>query len=945
MVANAESTSNPTPVMTRLRETAEDNFSGEDDLPDWIEIENLSSSPFELGGYHLSNSTRTPTEWQIPANTIVPASGHLIVFASDVEVRDATLDEYGSVHADFKLSLSSEYVALTGPAGDVLDSIDYPDQVAGVSYGVSTAGELGFLTTASPGAANSAAFVGLTPDTQFSVDRGILTEPVSVEITTADPAFEIRYTFDGSIPSMTNGVVYTEPITIDRTTTLRAATVRDGYLTQDVDTQSYLFLDQVIQQSATPTTGPNSSPVSYPAEWRSFAADYEMDTEVTQDPQYADQLLEALTSLPTMSLTLPMDDIFGRDGLYSNPGSRNEEAASAEWILPDGSAGFQIDAGLRMQGGASRNPEHVKHSLSLRFREGYGAGQLDFPLFEGSPVTTFDSVHLRARYNNSWIHWDQGQRNRGQMIRETFMRESMRAAGEIAAGHGRFTHLYLNGIYWGVYEVHERQDASHFANYFGGEAHEYQATNANSGVDGPVRQPHAELLDTIETLDWDAIQQVLDVDNQIRYAVLLQYGGNQDLKTDGNWRSAGGGSANAPWQFFVWDAERVLENVNQRGTQPIGDLMGMVRDLVQVEEYRIRFADILHELFYNDGPLTAEAAGARYARIADSLDEALIAESARWGDLKQNDPLTLNDEWITERDRVLNDYLPFRSDVVLENFRTRDDLFYRPRNDDPSFMLYPMTDAAEFLVDGQRQHGGFLGGGSLTVTNPNGEVGTIYYTVDGTDPRMVGGAVNPDAVEYSGVPIAVDGATRVRMRVLNGEEWSAITDATFITEAPADATNIRIAEINYNPHSARTDAGELNTGDRDFEFIELKNISDAAINLQGLEFAQVNIDGNVEGVVYRFGAHSVAPGESTLVVRNREAFMSRYETPGVVFDFATRADDFGTTGQWDDGSLSDGGETVTLLDSAGQIVQQVTYNDRGDWPERADGNGFIVAVD
>ena len=932
-------------IETRVRASIEDDFRGDEDQPDWIEIENLSTSPFDLGGYHLSNDQRIAQQWQFPAGSIVPANGHLLVFASDIEVRDPMLDEQGIVHTDFKLSLNGEYVALTSPNGAVLDEFEYPDQVPGVSYGLPSGAESrDYLVNPTPGTENSTAYMGLTPDTSFSVDRGYFTDPFTMEISTSDPAFEIRYTLDGTIPSATNGTVYSEPITVDRTTTLRAATVRDGYLTRDVDTQTYLFLDQVINQSAAPTTGPSTSPVSFPESWRSLTADYELDTEITTDPQYADKMMEALTSLPSLSVTLPMEDIFGDDGLYSNPSRTTEEATSAEFLRQDGTVGFQIDAGLRMQGGASRNVEHVKHSLSLRFREQYGAGELEYPLFDGSPVTTFNSIHLRARYNNSWIHWDQGQRNRGSMIREMWMRETMLAAGEVAAGHGRYVHLYLNGIYWGVYEMHERQDASHYANYFGGESHEYSATNANLGVDGVQRRPHEQLTDIVESLDWEQIQQVLDIDNHIRFSIVHQYGGNQDLKSDGNWRSAGAGTAGVPWQFYVWDAERVLENVNQRGTQPIGDLLGMTRDLLNIEEYRIRFADIVHELFFNGGALTAEETGQRWARLADSLDEALIAESARWGDLKQPNPLTLNDEWITERDRLLTEYFPARTDVVLENFRTRDDTFFRPRGDDVGYTLYPLTDAPEFLVGGQRQHGGFLNDQMLSIVNPNGDVGTVYFTVDGSDPRMVGGAVNPDAMVFAGEPIAIDGSARVRMRVLNDTEWSAISDATFSTEAPADSTNLTISEINYHPHSARPDAGEPNVRDREFEFIELRNTSDAAINLQGLQFIQTNVNGDTEGIVYRFGSHSLAPGASTLVVRNREAFLARYGSPDVEFDFASRADSTGTVGQWDDGSLGDGGEQITLVNAEGQVVQQLTYDDAGIWPDRADGDGSTLEL-
>ncbi len=838
------------------------------------------------------------------------------------------------MHASFKLSLESEYLAFADPQGNVIDEAlaFYPDQVPNVAYGLQSDGTPGYLLQATPGAANAAAYAGLVADTRFSVDRGYYNQPIEVAISTSMPQAQIRYTFDGSAPASDSGYVYDGPITIDRTTTLRAAAFRDGYLTANVDTQTYLFADQIIHQAPAPTTGPSDRPVGFPDRWRTTIADYEMDPEIIDNPAYSSKMHDALDSAARVVVDSSPEDLFESSGLYANPQSLAEEAVSAELIFSDGTAGFQIDAGARMQGGASRNAEHYKHSMSLRFREDYGHDELQFPLFEDSSVSHFDSIHLRARYNNSWIHWDQGQRNRGSMIREMWMRDTMLAAGEVAAGHGRYVHLYLNGIYWGVYEMHERQDASHYASYFGGDAYQYDATNANAIVDG-TRDSWQAMQDAVGSQDWDLIQQKLDVDNQIRFTIVNRYGGNQDLKSDGNWRMAGGGLADAPWQFYIWDAERVLENVNQRGTQPVSDLLGLLRDLDDIPEYMMRFADIVHEMFFNDGALTPENTAARWMKHANELDVAIIGESARWGDMRpdrgQRKPLERDVEWIAEQNRLMESYFPQRSDVVLQQFRGS---------------LYPVTDAPEFLVNQQRQHGGVvLEGDVLSVLNPNGNVGTIYYTMDGSDPRQVGGAVNPTAQIYTGEPLAVVGNTRIRMRILNGEEWSAISDATFVTEPLADATNLRISEINYHPHPAETELGEPPVDERDFEFIEVQNVSDVPINLDGVQLKQVNVDGQTEGVTYSFASHVLQPGQMAVVVRNLDAFAARYNRLGAAISLAPGSDGVGgPSGQFGGGSLSNGGERLTLIDAAGDTIQQIDYGDNGSWPDRADGQGSTL---
>ena len=178
--------------------------------------------------------------------------------------------------------------------------------------------------------------------------------------------------------------------------------------------------------------------------------------------------------------------MFANGGLYDNPKSTSmEKETSAELIYPDGANGFQIDAGLKMQGGASRNTGNSpKHSMSLRFRQQYGPGHLDFPLYDGSSVDSFNSLQIRAVYNNSWIHWSSGQRSIGSLIRDQWARDVQLAMGQADAGQGMYIHLYIDGLYWGVHMLQERQEASHYAAYNGGNEDTLDALNSGSAIDG-----------------------------------------------------------------------------------------------------------------------------------------------------------------------------------------------------------------------------------------------------------------------------------------------------------------------------------------------------------------------------------------------------------------------------------------------------------------------------
>ena len=132
-----------------------------------------------------------------------------------------------------------------------------------------------------------------------------------------------------------------------------------------------------------------------------------------------------------------------------------------ELINPDGSKGFQEECGIKMHGGGSREQsKEKKHPLRLVFKAEYGGSKLNFQLFPDSPVTEFDTIDLRSDYNNHWTHmYDNAQRARGTLTRDALFKDVQAAMGAVSS-HSRFVHLYINGLYWGVYNPCERPEAA-----------------------------------------------------------------------------------------------------------------------------------------------------------------------------------------------------------------------------------------------------------------------------------------------------------------------------------------------------------------------------------------------------------------------------------------------------------------------------------------------------
>lgn len=784
-------------------------------------------------------------------------------------------------------------------------------------------GTSGYFAIPTPGAANSPTQIqGFVADTKFSHDRGYYTDPFNLTITTKTLNASIYFTTDGTPPSPSNGTLYTAPIPVSDTSTIRALATRENLQPTNVDTQTYLFVNDIVRQTR---------PATYPTTWAGAAADYDMDPDIVNDPDYSDLFDEAFAALPSLSLVFDPDALFHpATGIYQNPQSQGdawERPLSAEFMVPDSSEpGFQINAGVRIQGGSSRNPDTPKHSLSLRFRAEYGDSKLNYPLYKNSPngdtaVETFDLLQLRPEYNFGWMHrhWyqaDYALYGRDQWTSDVF--NSM--ARDRIGSHGRWVHLFLNGIYWGLYDLQERPDADHMANYLGGNGSDYDTVNSSVATNGDLVAFNTMMdlaYGTIQTqTTLDAIQQYLDLDAFADYMILNAYIGNRDW--DGhNWRAGRKREPGSPYLFFPWDSEFAASHVgggvfnnppnffttalstNVTGNNGSRRPTGLQQRLATNPEYRLRYADRVRAHFFNGGPLTPEHSASLWTARSNSMTDAIVAESARWGDFRRDvssgnwspanfDLYTRDDHYLPTHDWLVGTYIPQRTDIVLAQLRARS--------------LYPATDAPDFST-----HGGTIPRGlAINVSAP----ATILYTTDGSDPRLTGGNVNPASFSISpGADITLNQSTllKARTRAANGD-WSALTEATFTI----DASNLQLSEIMYHP-----------IGDPLAEFLELTNTGEFEISLTGLQFTQ--------GLTFDFDQHSsistLAPGARLLIVRDLAAFQAIHGNslnPLIAGTFQ------------DGNALKNGGETLAISDANNTLVLLVDYRDNDPWPTEAD---------
>lgn len=887
------------PILNEFLAFNDEGLLDEDgEASDWIEVRNPHTFDIDLGGYYLTDDPFDLRPWRFPDPTIVPGDGYLIVFASNKD-RAVAGDE---LHASFGLNTDGEYLALVAPDGiSILSQFSFPRQRADMSYGIDAEGATGYFATPTPGADNGRTIAGFVADTSFSIDRGFYDEPVTVEITSATPGSTIAYTTDGTEPTWRNGT-RTPPadaetpglasVLIGRTTVLRAAAFKDGLVSTNVDTQTYLFPQDVIRQP-------------------------QMDRDVTSDPAYREAMTPALKSLRTLSIVTDPDHLFdASSGILANTQGRGrawERPVSIEFIDPEGGPSYQGDAGLRVHGNGSRgNP---KNSLRLLFRADYGPKKLDYPLFGEDWITQkFNTVVLRAQNANSWTSSREEDRRVTTFTQDAFAKDMQGAMGHPTAG-ATFVHLYLNGEYWGLYNPVERPDGSFGEDHFGGDDTDYDALNRRFSVEvlsgtktfwDRMIAHASRLLDTPD--EYERLEDFIDGDNLIDYMLLHQYMQTRDGPDDfghNNMRLVRRNNPSGPFRLYAWDMEySMIDTFGTRdysypypiysstrsGSRDITDSIASVYIRLKDHnpEFQLRYADRAHRHLHNGGVLDVEPASALWLTRADEIESAVICESARWGDQRRAVPYTRDVEWMAERERLLNEFFPARPRHVVAQLR--------------SHGLYPSIDPPDFSQHGRQVPSAF----PLEMIATDG---TIYYTFDGTDPReaWTGNALG---TSYT-APVVLTRSVVVKARALHNGEWSALTEARFLVGPAANSSNLAVSEIFYQP------AGPSEA----LEFLELINISPETIDLTGVHFS--------DGIEFSFADDSLlASGARLLVVQNRTAFEAAYGT------------DLPIAGEFQNGTaLSNSGERIALRGADGSPIRDFRYNDRLPWPPAADGSG------
>jgi len=642
----------------------------------------------------------------------------------------------------------------------------------------------------------------------FNQPHGFYSSGMNVTITSSTSGATIRYTTDASKPTTTHGTVLANgaSVWINKTTCLRACAAKDGMTTSTSFTQTYIFLDDRLTQ-----TRPSSFPVNWPKEdGTSIQGDYNMDSAIVNNWRYSGTIKNDLKSIPSISVVMPTIELFGSDsgtvgvyrfgGYHGNENTREEEC-SAELIYP-GRSGFQINCGFKGHSGCPH-----KRSFRLLFKSNYGGTtKLEYPFFQDAPLdsssalSSFGKLFFRHGNNEAWTSsWRTPQSLKDSTyIHDGWQRHSFVATSGPGAPRNMLVHVYLNGLYWGVYDACERPDARFAADYIGGVKTDWYAANMSGSISGNATR-YNYLHNTLvpsggfsNASKYNTVKQYLDVQRYADYIIVQWLGGAQDWPAN-NFYAVNRNNPAGPVQYMMWDSDLAWRNADRNGGQDgawvcpwfydtsidswrgNGRIAKLWRAIDDNTDFLMLFADRVYKHCANGGALTDANSQSRWDALAAHAERAMVGESARWGDhLKTHKgrtdvpTFTQYDHWRVGKNKTR---------TAMSGNAAR---FISALRGNSYKRLYPSLDPPLYS-----KHGGSVSAGYQLSITRNNSTGTIFYRTDGQDPRVDGGTVRSGSSSGTTTQVVVlNSTTTVKARVKNSATWSALANATFTVSGP-----------------------------------------------------------------------------------------------------------------------------------------------------------------
>ena|GEM_PF-1494130 len=477
--------------------------------PDWIELYNTTSATVNLTGYYLSDKIDDPMKWQIPAGVFITANDHQVFICDS---RDAMT--FSGIHTNFKLTqMKQEYIVLSDPSGTPIDFIQMVNPTQqDHARGRMTDGapEWGVTTRPSPNQPNLNFKNEYIDAPVFSAPAGFYNGPLTLTLLGGSDA-QIRYTLDGDEPD-NNSTLYTNPITINNTTVVKAK----AFPTVNTHAASFTIVNTYF--------------------------------------------INEMHSLPVISVSSDRVATL----LSGNDFDRNYITYTE--FFEDGNRVFDMLGHFRSHGNDSWNLD--QRGVRFYVEDDYGyANKIEHQLFPTSERTDFDVFILKASASDNFPNAQQQWDRHSCHLRDAYV-QKLSDLHDLNVDERRYRRcvMYVNGKYWGIYEMRERID-SDYTKYYHDQGEKWVdmleywgGLNARYGSDDDWEILYNFMVqnDLSIPANYDYVTERLDISSLIDYVVLNTFVVNTDwLNWNTKWWRGRKGEGTR-WRYCLWDMDNIF---------------------------------------------------------------------------------------------------------------------------------------------------------------------------------------------------------------------------------------------------------------------------------------------------------------------------------------------------------------------------------------------------
>ena len=524
---------------------------------DWIELYNDGKETADLSGWYLSDSKKDPLKWSFPEGTKLKGGKYLTVFCTGED--GISPGKGDTFYTGFSLSASGETLILSDAEGTEIQRVKFPQQYGCISWGrPAEGGEYGFFENASRGKKNDAQAYGVrTERPVLTTGGGFYTDSVTVNASGPEGAV-LRYTTDGETPTAKSKAFPADGLTLKQTTPLRVKAFRDGEVPSETESATYFINDDPL------------TPI----------------VSLISDDKY-------LFSTKTGMLVKGTGSIPNYSKGYEYP-------VHIEYYNADGIQEISQTGTMTCSGHSARI--NAQKSIALYARKSWGPDKFYFNPFPTRNYTEYKSLLLRAANSD---------------YSATRLRDIV--ASSLAEGQGILyqdhvvLQVYINGRYWGHYNLREKINKHFVAAYEG-----VTDPDEIDQIDLLARTGRDEFLQNGDNTDWlelcdfckknkltdpDNLQYVeerLDIDNMFTHAAYEIILGNIDFTNVRIYRVPGG-----KWKYLLFDVEACWRNLERTPIEyyikPVSaKIQGFRHEplnaLLEVPEYKARFLNRVSEL-------------------------------------------------------------------------------------------------------------------------------------------------------------------------------------------------------------------------------------------------------------------------------------------------------------------------------------------------------------